>query len=248
MGRDDSADGSDLPALYRSPWSALGDNLLAAGADIALRSRELRRRNREGSLWRPSWWWADLAPLFWPVVLATALAAVLGLGVLLIQTMHHPPAGDSASAELAVAPPADTEPSDAVPWAPAAPQPLRAPDGPDAMAEQPSPQEEPSGRAVAPPAVAPADPLAALLSTDTAAGWIQAAEGRADTGLLVLQLTPAYGTLSPAEQQRRAVLWQAMAAELGYDHLELRDSRSGLLGRDALVGEGMILFSPSPAA
>lgn len=90
-----------------------------------------------------------------------------------------------------------------------------------------------------------ADPLAALLAAPEAAGWIEAAQARADQGKVVLQLAPAYGRLPAAERQRLALLWQGMAAELGYEHLELRDSRAGLLGRDALVGEGMILFSPS---
>jgi len=93
-----------------------------------------------------------------------------------------------------------------------------------------------------------ADPLAELLRAPQAAGCLEAAQGHADQGLLVLQLAPAYGRLSGAERQRLALLWQRMAAELGYEHLELRDSRAGLLGRDALVGEGMILLSPSPTS
>ncbi len=48
-----------------------------------------------------------------------------------------------------------------------------------------------------------------------------------------------------AAQQRYAEQWQLWAADLGYDHLELRDSRSGLLARDALVGAGMIVLNES---
>ena len=95
-----------------------------------------------------------------------------------------------------------------------------------------------------PPSPGPADPLAQLLERPEAAGLIQAAEGEAETGTLVLQLSPAFDRLSEGDQRRRADLWQAWAMELGYDHLELRDRRAGLRGRDALVGDGMILFSP----
>ena len=90
----------------------------------------------------------------------------------------------------------------------------------------------------------PADPLVQLLERPEAAGLIQAADGEAETGTLVLQLSPAFGRLSEGDQRRRAELWQTWAMQLGYDHLELRDRRAGLRGRDALVGDGMILFSP----
>ncbi|MFZ9946106.1 MAG: hypothetical protein ACO3FN_03405, partial [Vulcanococcus sp.] len=47
------------------------------------------------------------------------------------------------------------------------------------------------------------------------------------------------------KQQLYADQGQQGAADLGYDHLELRDSRAGLLARDALVGAGMIVLNES---
>ena len=88
------------------------------------------------------------------------------------------------------------------------------------------------------------DPLNQLLDRPEAAGLVEAALGEAETGTLTLQLTPAFDRLSDSERRRRAELWQRWALELGYDHLDLRDRRAGLRGRDALVGDGMILFSP----
>jgi len=90
---------------------------------------------------------------------------------------------------------------------------------------------------------APMDPLAALLQRPEADGLLIAARVLSDQVSLVLELAPRFASLSSAEQQRRAEQWQQWAADLGYDHLELRDSRSGLLARDALVGSGMIVLS-----
>ena len=72
--------GANLPAPYRSPWSLLAGDLVAVGADLALRRRELWRRNREGQLPCPRFWPASLAASFWPLVLVLALA-LLGAGL-----------------------------------------------------------------------------------------------------------------------------------------------------------------------
>jgi hypothetical protein len=84
--------------------------------------------------------------------------------------------------------------------------------------------------------------LVELIQRPEADGLLLSAEALPEQGLLVLTLRPAFPALSPAEQERRAQQWQAWAADLGYEHLELRDSRSGLVARDALVGEGMIVL------
>jgi len=78
LGRDQS--GADLPAPYRSPWLALGGDLLAVAADLRLRGRELWRRNRNGELPYPKFWPASLAAGFWPLVVVAAMG-LLGLGL-----------------------------------------------------------------------------------------------------------------------------------------------------------------------
>ena len=78
MGRDDPAGGSNLPAPYRNPWLSLAEALAAVAADSRLRLRELWRRNGEGDLRRPGWWPRDLAPLFWPLLLAAVLVLLAG--------------------------------------------------------------------------------------------------------------------------------------------------------------------------
>ncbi len=92
------------------------------------------------------------------------------------------------------------------------------------------------------------DPLLELVQRPEADGLLVQAEGFAEQSLLILQVRPAFPALSPQEQWRRAELWQQWALDLGYDHLELRDSRAGLISRDALVGEGMILLSDSSSS
>jgi len=66
--------GANLPAPYRSPWSVLAGDLVAVGADIGLRCRELWRRNRHGELPCPRFWPASLAASFWPLLLVGAVA------------------------------------------------------------------------------------------------------------------------------------------------------------------------------
>lgn len=200
-------------------------------ADSRLRLREALRRNGEGSLWRPRWWPTDLAPLFWPLLLALALALLVALGLGLARLK---PAPASAPAPLPVAQPA----------AESAPEPAPAPI-PEAA---PVPAAEPEAMAEAEAPPLPPDPLVLLLQRPGADGLIRGADGQLEASTLVLQLAPAFPALAPKEQLRRAELWQQWGRDLGYDHLELRDSRAGLLGRDALVGDGMILFNAEPRA
>ena len=255
----------DLPASYRSPWQTLGENLQAVLADIRLRGRELWRRNGQGTLWRPSWWPADLAPLFWPLLLALALVFLVGLisagwlalrprpGGLPLESSNPPRSAPSEVVDLS--PPAGAPLSDAPS--------LAAPDGsaagdttPAPVAPPPAPSQDPFVVEEAPepeataapvqPEPMPLDPLNALLQRPDAEGLLIGARALPDQLSLVLELAPGFANLSAAERQRRAEQWQQWAAELGYDHLELRDSRSGLLARDALVGSGMIVLSEQP--
>ena len=213
-------------------------------ADTGLRLRESLRRNGEGSLWLPRWWPVDLAPLFWPLLLALALAALMALGVWLPRLR---PAATEPAPPSAVAPalPTVSEPPAAEPPAAAVlPEPAPEP-APEAALEPGTDAESLEAEPLEPP---PPDPLVLLLQRPGADGLIRRAVGDADASSLSLQLAPAFPALAAKEQQRRAELWQQWARDLGYDHLELRDSRAGLLGRDALVGDGMILFSSEPSA
>ena len=207
--------------------------------------RESLRRNGEGTLWRPLWWPRDLAPLFWPLLLSLALAALIGLGVGLSRLRPAPPA---PPAELSAAPQPEP-PAPAPPVADLEPEP-----SPEPVSEaflEPAPEsasDSASDSAPEPLPLPPPDPLVLLLQRPGADGLIRRADGDVETSSLSLQLAPAFPALAPREQQRRAELWLQWARDLGYDHLELRDSRAGLLGRDALVGDGMILFSSEPSA
>ena len=79
------------------------------------------------------------------------------------------------------------------------------------------------------------DELIAALSTDPA------------SLTLTLHLNPSYIALPAAKRQRWADLWLQRAVTAGYSHLRLRDSQRRLLGREALVGGGMILLEPPGA-
>ena len=212
-------------------------------ADTGLRLRESVRRNGEGTLWRPRWWPADLAPLFWPLLLALALAALVALGVGLSRLRPTAPEPAPVSVPpVAVAPVPE-------PVVVAPPQPEPQPEPEPELAPEPRVAEPFEDAPLAePPAPPPPDPLVLLLQRPGADGLIRSAVGDVEASTLSLQLAPAFPALAPREQQRRATLWLGWARDLGYDHLELRDSRAGLLARDALVGDGMILFSSEPSA
>ena len=210
-----------------------------------LRSRELLRRNRQGSLWTPPWWPSDLAPLFWPA-LALFLAALLGSALVLLLRVWPSAPDPAAPAEVVQSAPELQQSSEPIsdPEVAQAPalveqppvQPIEPSDA-DAVDLEPEEFEGP---------YAP-DPLLELVQRPEADGLLVQAEGVADQSLLILQVRPAFPALTPQEQQRRAEVWQLWANQLGYEHLELRDSRSGLIARDALVGEGMIVLSESPS-
>jgi hypothetical protein len=250
-----------LPANYRNPWQSLGESLQAVVADTGLRGREFWRRNAQGTLWRPSWWPADLAPLFWPVLLALALALLVAL-ISAAWLALRPRAGDvslesskpPSSAPAEVAPllqlpgePLPEAPSLAVPEVSAESETSSAPaaKAPElSVAEQ---QLEPDlPEVLVPPEPTPVDPLDALLQRPQAEGLLVGAHVLLDQVSLALDVAPGFANLSSAERQRRAEQWQQWATELGYHHLELRDSRAGLLARDALVGSGMIVLSEQP--
>ena len=228
----------DLPATYRNPWQTLGENLQAVVADAGLRGREVWRRNGQGTLWRPSWWSADLAPLFWPLLLAAALALLLVcFGGIALDLSREPVVLESREVVVSsLNPEAPLVPQPAVPLEPApVPEPSAAID--TVPQEPPSPLPEPPSPEL--------EPLLALLTRPGADGLLIGVQAMPDQLSLVLQLSPDFVQLPRAEQQQCADRWQQWSAELGYDHLELRDSYAGLLARDALVGGGMIVLKPS---
>ncbi|MCP9830786.1 hypothetical protein KBZ14_03605 [Synechococcus sp. HJ21-Hayes] len=253
MGREPLANQpprSDLPASYRNPWTALGDDLRAVWADLGLRLRELWRRNGEGSLPRPRWWPPDLVPLFWPLLLAAAVALVIAAG-LAVQRWYDSratPPSPMATTELLSAPEADGPGEPVLEPQPELGLKPERPIGADLPA-QPEPIPDLDAQAPPEPAPTPApDPLASLLQRPEANGLILAATAEPAAATLTLQVRSTFLGLSAPEQQRRADQWQQWAQELGYDHLLLRDSGSGLLARDALVGSGMIvLTAPRPS-
>lgn len=234
----DGPDASDgvgrLPAPYQDPLLVLGRDLAALAASLRLRLRELVRRNRQGDLALPAGWPRSLAPLFWPLLLALILLALIAL-------------------PLAIAPRSAGEPAEAPP--PAAPS--SAPAVGEASAaklaeiaeiapvEATAAVSGPPPAPAAPPApVPPPDPLLSLLNGQDPRQLIRQAEPVPAAGLLRLELAPLFPQLPQQQRQEAAERWLAQSQAQGYDHLLLVDAGEAVLGRQALVGSGMILFDP----
>ncbi len=269
--------GSQLPAPYRNPWSALAEALRAVLADQRLALQRLWRRNREGDLSVPGFWPRDLAPLFWPLLLALALALVLGLGSRLLGALRPlqtaqapPPAGTAAPAERRPLP-RNQAPARADATAPAAARPapaletpaalpVRGPDAADSRREPAAAGQEKSDPArrdtdatAADDAATTApglrlDPLLELLSQGEDADLLLAARPDPAGSRLSLTLSEVAEALPQAELLAWAQRLQQRARQEGYERLELRDHQGRLRGRDALVGSGMILLAPAPDA
>ncbi len=236
---------SDLPAPYASPWGRLAQALRAVLASLRLKLRELCRRNGEGDLSVPGFWPKGLAPLFWPLLLATLVALLLALAGQAWRGVTHRadrPGGDPAAP--LVAPTTPSPPSPPMP-----PPSLPAPELPAPTASTPPAEAVtvPIPAAVGTPEPPPAlelDPLLALLERDDPQHLIASAHPEPAEGRLVLTMVPAYAGLAPAGRRRWAERWQERARGLGYERLELMDDQQRLLARDALVGSGMILLDP----
>ena len=251
MARSDSGEPpSLLPVAYRSPWeqlrSDLGRDLPAVSASVGLRLRELWRRNREGDLSVPGFWPRGWVPLFWPLL---ALLLLLSLVVLL----RLPFQGQGRSAPAAVISTAGS--SDALLSAAETaglpkPTPLVAKSTPaDQQAAQPLAAEslavesaaiEPDSLGEAVPQL---DPLLALLQAKEGPALVASLHPLTNQGLLQLTPTAAFLALPSSQQQGQANQWQQQSQALGYDRLELRSAQGQLLGRSALLGVGMILWS-----
>ena len=248
---DSQGPGSDLPAPYRSPWRSLAEAISAAAADLRLRLRELIRLNREGQLPLPGFWPESTAALFWPLLLALVLALVLTAGLLLRGRPGQPPPRPANPSLPATA---STDPRDLPlrPQSPAVPVP----------SERQAPGRDPDPVAGSEPASGPVqaaaeidtpllelDPLLALLSEEQPDGLLLAASPDPTSGTLRLTLSSSVAAALGATQLRqRAESWQQRALANGYERLELVDAQGRVLGRQALVGSGMILLAPDDPA
>lgn len=216
---------SDLPAPYASPWGQLGSALRAVLATLRLKLRELWRRNGEGDLSVPGFWPQGLAPLFWPLLLATLLALALALAGQVRRGLSQRtarPVGQPAATLIT-------------------PAPLGAP----SVAPPPVAVDEPTaGPEPEPPPPLELDPLLALLAQDDPEHLVASAHPEPAEGRLVLTMAPTYPTLAQTSRRCWAERWQERALALGYERLELVDSQQRLLARGALVGSGMILLDP----
>jgi hypothetical protein len=91
------------------------------------------------------------------------------------------------------------------------------------------------------------DRLREVLQADAPDGPILDLIADPAAATLTLDLAESFLALPPAQRQQRAEQWQQAAASEGYGHLRLRDGSGRPLGRDALVGGGMILLEPPRA-
>jgi hypothetical protein len=231
---------SPLPAPYRSPWLQLGRDLAALAAWLRLKLRELWRRNREGSLWRPPFWPLAGAALFWPLLLALLLA--LPLATLLAGRPGAEPSGSPTAAG----------PRDRAPEPPVPVQEDREAPPPSTPAGSVTPDEslaKPLGPPLPPlPAEPPpADPLLAALERGEDSPLIAAVRPHPARALLELRLEEPYSALAALQRRERAERWLARSRDLGFEAVELRAGDGALLGRSALVGSGMILLDPDLA-
>lgn len=244
----ENAPSRDLPAPYVSPWSELGRTLSALVADIQLRARELWRRNGEGSLGVPSFWPLDLAPVFWPLVVALTTAASLLLGGFGLHQFHRPSSPSTVASDVDPAvvdtppvfePQPDPSPLEqrSVP-AEASEPPLHDDEAPIAVepVQQPGPME---------PEIVEPDPLLDLLMDprDPVELLLATAPNPSDDSIQLRLANARWRLISTDSKQRLALQWQERLRELGYERLTLIDEQEHPLGRSALVGTGMILVN-----
>ncbi|CAK6688403.1 hypothetical protein [Synechococcus sp. CBW1107] len=227
--------GSELPVVYESPWRALGRDLRAVYASCVLALRRLWRRQWQGDLPTPPFWPRGQATLFWPALLLSALL-LLGLaGGWAVRQLHSPsverPVGlDRSGPSPSIASP--TVPSPPLPIDPAF-DPVQAP------VETP-PEPLPPKAKAAPSASSAPIQLPQGFSDDS--GLVLAAPTGGSALLLNLRISEAFQALPERERQRLAQQWWQQALGLGYEQLRLFAPSGAELGRNAVVGGGMILL------
>lgn len=228
--------GTNLPAPYVSPWVRLRSDLRDAAAWLGLKVRELARRNGQADLPRPSFWPRDLAPLFWPLV-------VLGAGLLVWAGLRllpgSPPATDLQEPRAVQSISGGSTPAEE-PQAPPVPS---GQEGESASVELQEPEPPEAAGAGSEESLREVDPLISLFNDAADSGDLvlgvrtDPAAGRVD-----LRLGGAFRSLRQDLRQQAAARWQRRAATLGYERIDLLDPDGRLLGRNALVGSGMILL------
>ncbi|MBC1260148.1 hypothetical protein FQK07_02495 [Synechococcus sp. BSF8S] len=223
--------GSELPVVYENPWRALGRDLRAVAASCMLALRRLWRRQWEGDLPVPPFWPRRQATLFWPALLLALLLLTLGGGVA-VQLLRSPSAENPGQASVESLPiAAEGTAAEVEATEPSLESPAVA--GPDPREAEP---QEP---------VAPSPGLEAIalppgFSDDS--GLVMAAPESGIAALLELRISQAFKALEEPERQRLAQQWWQQALGLGYERLRLIDSGGAELGRNAVVGGGMILL------
>lgn len=251
--------GSNLPAPYVNPWSLLLRDLKAVLASLGLSLREVVRRNRDGSLPRPSLWPQDLAPLFWPVVLL--LPVLLAVGLLLLRparpqgaVVPEAPISRPESAAEPLAGPLKPRPdASEAPIGVVNPTEALAPASPGAPATPGPPVEVPTDSGSVPPSAPEPPPsrelllLAQLMQPETD-GLLLAVREDPEGLRINLILSPSFRDRPARLQERLAADWLEQVKALGYEQLDLLDPSGDRLGRSASIGSGMILFTMVPGA
>ena len=250
---------ANLPQNYENPWSLLARDLRAVTADLGLQLRALWRRNRQGEFSVPGFWPGSLQPLFWPLLLALLLTLLLALPWITWKVL---PRGvgptEPRIAEQRGERPPDSE--NRLPRSPAAVDPsLPREPSPAAVATTQLTEPGVTSRSTSEALPAPVareqpaevpplalDPLLQMLADADPQHLILSAHPEPALSLLRLTLAPAYADLPAANRHPWADRWCERARELGYERFELIDDQQRLLGRQALVGSGMILLDPVP--
>lgn len=87
-----------------------------------------------------------------------------------------------------------------------------------------------------------------LLQNDDPRHLIASVRPQPATGVLELELSPGFARLPEPERRSDADRWLERSRELGYEQLLLVDGMGRPLGRQALVGSGMILLDVSASS
>lgn len=259
-----------LPAPYAPPWKRLGEDGVALLAWLGLKARELWRRNREGGLPVPGFWPRRRPGLFWPLALSVLL---IGSGLLARSWLGVAAARPAAPSVEFQSPPAERAlagpMAEGLPAEPADRSEAQSAERPETtlserpettMADRPASDladaaaakqtEEPQDPVEGLPAPLPSPTerealrLRAAWSEDAAPTLILAFRPEPVTFTLTLTLDDAFLSLGARERERLAERWRQQAMEVGYSHLRLREGRGRLVGRDAIVGSGMVVLDP----